>query len=110
MELVRAESSAACSRVSLLESELNEKMIESASLERELISYRIGRDTSAEKVQVDKTQKIILAAKVNELEKELRPLREEIGQKTDKLSREKDLSFELASSVARLKDQVKYYL
>ena len=76
-------------------------------MERELISYRIGRKPDLEKDQQDKTQKIILAAKVSELEKELRPLRDEVTNKSEQLNREKDLSFELASSVARLKDQVK---
>ena len=76
-------------------------------MERELISYRIGRKPDLEKDQQDKTQKIILAAKVSELEKELRPLRDEVNNKSEQLNREKDLSFELASSVARLKDQVK---
>jgi len=60
-------------------------------MERELINYRIGRNTDAEKEHQDKTQKIILAAKVTELEKELKPLRVEIAEKTDKITREKDL-------------------
>ena len=60
-------------------------------MERELISYRIGRKPDLEKDQQDKTQKIILAAKVSELEKELRPLRDEVHNKSEQLNREKDL-------------------
>lgn len=107
IEMMKSDRNAHAARITNLESELNDKSIELASMERELISYRIGRNTGVEKEHQEKTQKIILAAKITELEKELRPLREEINTKSDKLSREKDLSFELASSVARLKDQVK---
>ena len=47
-----------------------------------------------------------MAAKVSELEKELRPLRMENDATVEKLTREKELSMELASTVSRLKDQV----
>ena len=106
LKISAADCAAQAQRIGHLESELSEKSVELASLERELISYRIGRNPAGEKEEKEKTHKIILAAKVAELEKELKPLREEVNSKAEKLSREKDLSFELASSVARLKDQV----
>ena len=66
----------------------------------------MGASDVQSKENLDKQKQIVLAAKVSELEKELRPLRMENDATVEKLTREKELSMELASTVSRLKDQV----
>ena len=106
LERAKSENHSLQNRLIALENELNEKSIELAGMERELISFKVSRDTGIEQSHVDKQEKLLLSAKVSELEKELRPLREELSEKGDKLVREKDLSIELASTISRLRDQI----
>merc|ERR1712242_251910 len=86
--------------------QLAERDAELAQLESDLGEARLGRDTVVSKETDNKQPRAVMTAKISELEKELDPLRAECNLKTEKLSREKELSMELASTVSRLKDQI----
>merc|ERR1711892_1636892 len=101
------EEQGACdARERRLQVQLAERDADLAQLEADLGSARLGRDTVVSKETDNKQQKAVMAAKISELEKELNPLRTEAKTKSEKLSREKELSMELASTVSRLKDQI----
>ena len=106
VERTKAELGAAHARERRIEVQLSERDAEVAQLEADLSSARLGRDTVVSKETDNRQQRAVMAAKISELEKELDPLRAECNLKSEKLSREKELSMELASTVSRLKDQI----
>ena len=106
LERTKAENGAIEARERRLQVQLAERDAELAQLEADLGEARLGRDTVVSKETDNKQQRALMTAKISELEKELDPLRAECNLKTEKLSREKELSMELASTVSRLKDQI----